>query len=163
MQNQFSLAHLTTLGCTPPEMTYVAARAGYDFVSLRLIPMGVPGEAAFLPDDEEMIRQTKVALDETGDDTTLFPGGGEEGLEVLLRGVVEQDVLRLAPLVVERVGQVVTDEGVARHGPALASVLRARERRERALGLRSAARASVAALRRSSRARPARSRARRGV
>ena len=48
MQNQFSLAHLTILGCTPPEMTYIAARSGYDFVSLRLICMGVPGEAECL-------------------------------------------------------------------------------------------------------------------
>jgi sugar phosphate isomerase/epimerase len=66
MQNQFSLAHLTVLGCTPPEMTYIAARTGYDFVSLRLIPMGVTGEAAFLPEDKAMIRQTKAALKETG-------------------------------------------------------------------------------------------------
>jgi sugar phosphate isomerase/epimerase len=66
MQNQFSLAHLTILGCTPPEITYIAARTGYDFVSLRLIPMGVPGEAACLPQEKQMIRETKAALDETG-------------------------------------------------------------------------------------------------
>ena len=66
MQIQFSLAALTVLGCTPPETTYIAARAGYDFVSLRLIPMGVPGEADFLPQNKEMIRETKAALDETG-------------------------------------------------------------------------------------------------
>jgi sugar phosphate isomerase/epimerase len=47
-------------------MTYIAARAGYDFVSLRLIPMGIPGEAAFLPEDKAMIRKTKTALQETG-------------------------------------------------------------------------------------------------
>lgn len=66
MENQFSLAHLTVLGCSPPEMTYIAARAGYDFVSLRLIPLGVAGEQVCLPDDKEMIRKTKAALDETG-------------------------------------------------------------------------------------------------
>ena len=66
MQNQYSLAHLTILGCTPPEMTYIAARTGYDFVSLRLIPMGVPGEAACLPLEKQMIQKTKAALDETG-------------------------------------------------------------------------------------------------
>lgn len=66
MKNQFSLAHLTVLGCTPPEMTYIAARTGYDFVSLRLIPLGLPEEAEFLPDDKEMIRKTKAALAETG-------------------------------------------------------------------------------------------------
>lgn len=66
MRKRFSLAHLTVLGCSPPEMTYIAARAGYDFVSLRLIPMGVPGEAAFLPEDKAMIRKTRTALKETG-------------------------------------------------------------------------------------------------
>lgn len=66
MSKRFSLAHLTVLGCPPPEMTYIAARAGYDFVSLRLIPMGVPGEAAFLPEDKAMIRKTRIALRETG-------------------------------------------------------------------------------------------------
>ena len=66
MGYQFSLAHLTVLGCTPLDMVYMAARAGYDFVSLRLIPMGVPGESAFHPGDKEMIRKTKAALDETG-------------------------------------------------------------------------------------------------
>jgi len=66
MAHRFSLAHLTVLGCTPPEMTRIAARAGYDFVSLRLIPMGVPGEADFRTDDGEMVRRTKAALGETG-------------------------------------------------------------------------------------------------
>lgn len=66
MQNQFSLAALTVLGCAPPEMTHIAARAGYDFVSFRLIPLGLPGEADFRPDDREMIRKTKTALHETG-------------------------------------------------------------------------------------------------
>jgi sugar phosphate isomerase/epimerase len=66
MGKRFSLAHLTVLGCTPAEMTYIAARAGYDFVSLRLIPMGVTGERTCSPEDKAMIRQTKAALDETG-------------------------------------------------------------------------------------------------
>jgi sugar phosphate isomerase/epimerase len=66
MKKQFSLAHLTVIGCAPPEMTYIAARAGYDYVSLRLIPMGVPGEHAYLPEDKEMIRKTKAALQATG-------------------------------------------------------------------------------------------------
>ncbi len=66
MGHQFSLAHLTLIGCSAPELTYIAARAGYDFVSLRLIPMGVPGECACLPQDKMMIRATKSALDATG-------------------------------------------------------------------------------------------------
>jgi sugar phosphate isomerase/epimerase len=66
MNKQYSLAHLTVLGCTPPEMTHIAARTGYDFVSLRLIAMGVAGEQIFSPADKAMIRKTKVALEETG-------------------------------------------------------------------------------------------------
>jgi len=66
MSMQFSLAHLTVIECAPPEMTYLAARAGYDYVSLRLIPMGITGEHAYLPQDKEMIRKTKKALSDTG-------------------------------------------------------------------------------------------------
>lgn len=67
MTRQFSLAHLTVLGCAPPEMTYIAARAGYDFVSFRPIYMGLPGEPNYaLAENREMLRQTKAALAETG-------------------------------------------------------------------------------------------------
>jgi sugar phosphate isomerase/epimerase len=66
MHTQFSLAHLTVLGCTPPEMIHIAARAGYDFVSPRLIPMGVAGEAQCQPLDKAMIQKTRSALDATG-------------------------------------------------------------------------------------------------
>ncbi|SDP44464.1 Sugar phosphate isomerase/epimerase [Desulforhopalus singaporensis] len=63
---KFSLAHLTVIGCPPPEMTYLAARAGYDYVSLRLIPMGVAGENLYLPEDKKMISDTRTALAQTG-------------------------------------------------------------------------------------------------
>ena len=33
----YSLAHLTLIGATPPELVYIAARAGYDAVSPRFI------------------------------------------------------------------------------------------------------------------------------
>lgn len=66
MKNQFSLAYLTVGGCTPPEMADIAARVGYDFVSLRFIPMGIPGEHACLPEDKGMIRKTRKVLNETG-------------------------------------------------------------------------------------------------
>jgi sugar phosphate isomerase/epimerase len=67
MTKQFSLAHLTVLGCSPPEMTYIAARTGYDFVSFRPIYMGLPGEPNYaLAENKEMLRQTKSALAETG-------------------------------------------------------------------------------------------------
>lgn len=67
MAKEFSLAHLTVLGCSPPEMTYIAARAGYDFVSFRPIYMGLPGEPNYaLAENKKMLRQTKAALTETG-------------------------------------------------------------------------------------------------
>jgi sugar phosphate isomerase/epimerase len=64
---QFSLAHLTVLGCAPPEATFIAARSGYNFVSYRIIPMGVANEPIYgLADNKAMLRQTKNALAETG-------------------------------------------------------------------------------------------------
>lgn len=67
VRRQFSLAYLTVLGCPPPEMTYIAARVGYDFVSFRPIYMGLPGEPNFeLSANPQLLRQTKTALKSTG-------------------------------------------------------------------------------------------------
>ena len=67
MKQEFSLAHLTVLGCAPPEMTYIAARAGYDYVSIRPIYMGLPGEPDYaLAENPQMLKQTKAALASTG-------------------------------------------------------------------------------------------------
>ena len=67
MSKEFSLAHLTVLGCPPPEMTYIAAMTGYDYVSIRPIYMGLPGEPNYdLASNKEMLKQTKTALRETG-------------------------------------------------------------------------------------------------
>lgn len=64
---KFSLAHLTVLGCAPPEMIYIAARAGYDYVSIRPIYMGLPGEPNYaLANNKKMFNQTKKALAATG-------------------------------------------------------------------------------------------------
>lgn len=63
---QFSLAHLTLLGCAPPELTYIAAKAGYDFVSPRIIMMGNESVDYTLAENKSMLRQTKSALSETG-------------------------------------------------------------------------------------------------
>jgi sugar phosphate isomerase/epimerase len=67
MALQFSLAHFTALGCPTPELVYIAARAGYDYISPRLIHMGLPGEPNYaLADNPEMLRATKRALATTG-------------------------------------------------------------------------------------------------
>jgi len=64
---RFSLAHLTVLGCAPPEATQIAARAGYDFVSYRIISMGLANEPNYdLARNAAMLRDTKAALRNTG-------------------------------------------------------------------------------------------------
>ncbi len=64
---RFSLAHLTVLGCPPPEMTRIAARAGYDFVSYRLIHMGLANEPDYsLAHNRPLYRKTKSVLSATG-------------------------------------------------------------------------------------------------
>lgn len=71
MTRQFSLSYLTALNCSPPEMVYIAERAGYDFVGFRSITpnnpkFSVSGLELSLSRDKEMFRKTKTALDETG-------------------------------------------------------------------------------------------------
>lgn len=65
-QPLYSLAHLTLINATAPELIYIAARAGYDAVSPRFIQMNVPGEFAESPVDKQMVRATKTALATTG-------------------------------------------------------------------------------------------------
>ena len=62
----YSLAHLTLINCTPAELVYVAARAGYDAVSPRFITMNVPGEFTHAPLDKAQVQATKTALATTG-------------------------------------------------------------------------------------------------
>ena len=67
VNHEFSLAHLTVLGCAPPEMTYIAARAGYEYVSMRLMPLGLPQEPDYgLVRNRGLLRQTRSALATTG-------------------------------------------------------------------------------------------------
>jgi len=66
MDRKFSLAHLTVLDCAPPEMIYIADMAGYDYVGLRIITLGLSGENEYnLAKNEKMLYQTKKALDKT--------------------------------------------------------------------------------------------------
>jgi sugar phosphate isomerase/epimerase len=63
---RFSLAHLTVLGCAPPEVARIAARAGYDFASYRIITMGLSNEPNYdLARNPSMLRETKAALAES--------------------------------------------------------------------------------------------------
>ena len=62
----YSLAHLTLINCTPAELVYIAARAGYDAISPRFITMNVPGEFNCSPLDKAQIKALKTALATTG-------------------------------------------------------------------------------------------------
>ena len=62
----FSLASLTVLELSPPDMVEVAARAGYSHVGLRLVP-ATPEEQHFaLVGDSQLRRQTLLRLRDTG-------------------------------------------------------------------------------------------------
>ena len=64
---KFSLAHLTLLGTPPPDLIRIAARAGYDYVGLRLIELGLPGEPRYaLHEDRALFAETRAAIGETG-------------------------------------------------------------------------------------------------
>jgi len=60
-RTKYSLAQLTVLEASPPELIRIAAAAGYDFVGLRLLEV-TGGDAWPLATDAEMMRETKEAL-----------------------------------------------------------------------------------------------------
>jgi len=67
MKQEYSLAYLTVYGASPPDMIHLAAEAGYDYVSLRPIAMGMAGEPVFdLAADRRLFARTKEALTSTG-------------------------------------------------------------------------------------------------
>ena len=67
MPRTFSLAHLSALNVPPPEFVEIAARAGYDGVGLRLIPVGAPDEPLYpLGTDRQLLERTRCALRNTG-------------------------------------------------------------------------------------------------
>jgi sugar phosphate isomerase/epimerase len=66
MVQQYSLAHLTALTCTPIELITYAAEAGYDYVGLRLTTV-TPDEQPYpLLTDRKLMQETKLLLAETG-------------------------------------------------------------------------------------------------
>ena len=65
MSRKFSLAYLTIPGTGPVDQIRIAAEAGYDFVSLRPIPMHLPNEPLFRFDqDKKLFNEIKHALSE---------------------------------------------------------------------------------------------------
>ena len=65
MARKFSLAYLTIPGVDPVSQIKMAKEIGYDYVSLRTIPMHLPGEPEFLPQkDPALFEAIKKALKE---------------------------------------------------------------------------------------------------
>jgi sugar phosphate isomerase/epimerase len=66
MRHEFSLAHLSALSLSPPEMVDVAARVGYRYVGLRMTPVTANEPRYPLPYDDQMMRETQACLADTG-------------------------------------------------------------------------------------------------
>lgn len=67
MARTYSLAYLTVPGTAPVDQIRIAAEAGYDCVSLRTIPMHLPGEPLFIFEkDKELYDSVKKALADYG-------------------------------------------------------------------------------------------------
>ena len=62
----FSLAALTALELSPPQLVEVASNSGYDKVGLRLLPATPQGLAYPLMDDAVQLRETLARLEDTG-------------------------------------------------------------------------------------------------
>lgn len=70
MKPIFSLAQLTTLTLSPPEMVLLAHRTGYDMTGVRLLPSAPGGIAYPLMDNPAMLRETLACIKDTG--TKIF-------------------------------------------------------------------------------------------
>lgn len=67
METVYSLVHLSDITCPPPKFIHAAAKAGYQCVSLRTIPMGLKGEVPHdIAADKQLFRDTEQALKDTG-------------------------------------------------------------------------------------------------
>ena len=67
MKRKFSIAHLSALKVPPQDMVYLAAAAGFDYVSIRPVLLGTPGEPNYAVDlNPEMYKEFDVAMAETG-------------------------------------------------------------------------------------------------
>lgn len=61
----YSLAQLTAVHASPPELIRIAAAAGYDHAGLRLLEV-TGGDAWPLASDPRLLRETKTVMSETG-------------------------------------------------------------------------------------------------
>lgn len=68
MKHDYSLAHLTVLSLTPPQVVDVAARTGYRYASLRMTRVTAAEPLYDLARDRALLKETKARLDDTGID-----------------------------------------------------------------------------------------------
>jgi sugar phosphate isomerase/epimerase len=66
MKHDYSLAHLTALHLSPPELVEVAAAGGYRYVGLRLTRVAADDPVLRLTTDAVLLRETKARLADTG-------------------------------------------------------------------------------------------------
>lgn len=66
MDHRFSMACLTALNLTPPQLLQVAARAGCASIGVRLLPAAPGGIAYPLMNDPPLLAQTLAAMADTG-------------------------------------------------------------------------------------------------
>lgn len=66
MAYEFSLAHLTVLQCSPPEMVRIASKTGYQYVSLRMTAVTTSEKIYPLINDRALMKETKRCLADTG-------------------------------------------------------------------------------------------------
>lgn len=120
MNKQFSLSYLTIPGIEPVEQIKIARQAGYDYVSLRTIPMGLPGEPQVCLEKDaalfETIRRTlkdyemklydielvRIREDLSCDFRAAFEKGAELGATQVLSSVWTKD----HAFAVERYGSI---------------------------------------------------------
>lgn len=95
MRHDYSLAHLTVLTLTPPQVVEVAARAGYRYVGLRLTRVTDSEPLYDLASDRAMMHETKARLADTGvevNDIELFrmdPSLGPDRFKAVLDATAE--------------------------------------------------------------------------
>ncbi len=125
---KFSLAYLTISGTAPMEQIRIAKEAGYDYVSLRTIPMHLANEPEFIMEnDPELFRATKQALKEYDmtvldielarvreDLDTNFDAAFEKGAELGATNVLSSIWTKDHAFNVDRCGQIC--EKAARFG-----------------------------------------------
>ena len=93
--HDYSLAHLTALHLSPPELVEAAAAGGYRYVGLRLTQVAATDPVYPLATDAALMRETKARLRHTGVEVLdvelarLDPGTAPESLVAVLEAGAE--------------------------------------------------------------------------